>query len=195
MTSRENSLRGNRFVEARGFNTDQTERIPAGQRHLELPSLNKIKNKTAAQSARILGNSARSYGSGSRRSRMDALKLNDFEVFLSMIKITVGIGVFNKPYVYEWFGINNGLLSDFYILVLTLISNIHLIDCLKELPLHMCKPDSDLTIGKTVGYILDQRKQRLSNKTEAKSNFWNNTLDVFVYNACFFTIITYIKYF
>ena len=100
----------------------------------------------------------------SRRTRNDALKLNDFEVFLSMIKITVGIGIFNKPYIYGWFGINNGLLSDLYIMVLTLISNIHLIDCLKELPMEMCKPDADLSIGKTVGYILDGRTQRLTNQ-------------------------------
>ena len=88
------------------------------------------------------------------------MKLDNFEVFISMVKFTIGLGVFNRPYTYKVYGVNNGIASDAFICCMTVMSNYNLVQCLYLLPRAMRRPSSGLTLGKAVGYILDGRGQR-----------------------------------
>jgi amino acid permease len=89
--------------------------------------------------------------------KRDPLKLDNFEVLVSMIKFTIGLGIFNRPYVYKMNGLNNGISSDVLLCAITIMSNYNLVESLRLLPRTMRRPTSGLTLGKTVGYILDER--------------------------------------
>jgi hypothetical protein len=90
----------------------------------------------------------------------DPLKLDNFEVVISMVKFTIGLGIFNRPYTYHFYGLNNGISSDALLCAITVVSNYNLVESLRLLPRHMRRPNSGLTLGKSVGYILDERSQR-----------------------------------
>ena len=99
------------------------------------------------------------------------MKLDDFEVFISLLKFTLGLGVFNRPYVYKTYGVRNGMISDTIIFIITAISNYNLVESLSFLPPEMTQPSSNITYGKVVEYLLDEREERLrSNDPESKNN-------------------------
>lgn len=93
--------------------------------------------------------------SGSVKSLYEAMKLNDFEVFISMSKLCLGIGIFNRPYVYMQNGLTNCIVSEVLNVIFVLLSYKCLIDCMQYLPRRMVQPNSKLTYGKVVSYILD----------------------------------------
>ena len=95
-----------------------------------------------------------------RQHLKDPLKLDNFEVAISMVKFTIGLGIFNRPYTYHIYGLNNGILSDALLCAITVFSNYNLVESLRLLPRHMRRPTSGLTLGKAVGYVLDGRSQR-----------------------------------
>jgi len=92
--------------------------------------------------------------------KRDPLKLDNFEVVISMVKFTIGLGIFNRPYTYYVYGLNNGIASDALLCAITVFSNYNLVEALRLLPRNMRRPTSGLTLGKSVGYILDERSQR-----------------------------------
>lgn len=99
--------------------------------------------------------------SGSVKSLYEAMKLNDFEVFISMSKLCLGIGIFNRPYLYMQNGITNCIVGEILNVAFVLLSYRCLIDCMQFLPRRMAQPNSKLTYGKVVSYILDQRSARI----------------------------------
>lgn len=65
---------------------------------------------------------------------MELMKLDDFEVFISLLKFTLGLGVFSRPYVYKTYGVRNGIISDSIIFTITAISNYNFVESLNFLP-------------------------------------------------------------
>ena len=60
----------------------------------------------------------------------NALKLNNFEVIISMIKFTLGIGVFTRPFLYMKYGILNSMLCDILATWIAVASNTNLVKCM-----------------------------------------------------------------
>ena len=130
---------------------------------------------------------------GNLNSRQyELMKLDDFEVFISLLKFTLGLGVFNRPYVYKTYGVRNGIISDSVIFVVTAISNYNLVESLSFLPPEMTQPSSNITYGKVVEYLLDDRDVRISRQESASmaespagtgsgKKFFKHLLDGFIY--------------
>ena len=78
-----------------------------------------------------------------------------------MIKFSLGLGVFYRPYLYMKYGLNNGIISEMIAGLATFMSNCMLVDCLMYLPNKMTS-NSNLTYGQVVGYILDERENRVN---------------------------------
>lgn len=85
----------------------------------------------------------------------EALKLNNFEVFVSMLKFMIATGIFNKPFLYMKYGISNCMLSDCANMALVCFCNASLIKCMEMMPMHLTCPSSKLTYGTVVGHVLD----------------------------------------
>ena len=90
-----------------------------------------------------------------------ALRLNDFEVFISMIKFMVGIGIFYRPYLYSKAGIGNAIPIEIMGLFISITTNGYLVKCLMFMPPQLTTPEEQVTYGKVVTYILDSRDSRL----------------------------------
>ena len=88
-------------------------------------------------------NNPKSLGSGrsSYYSIEEALKLNEFEVFISMVKFMIGTGIFNRPFLYNKYGLQNCLISDFLNSGLTVFSNASLITCMSHMPQELVAPE------------------------------------------------------
>jgi hypothetical protein len=95
-----------------------------------------------------------------------------------MIKFTIGLGIFSRPYMWKKFGPNNALMVDILITLFTIFSNINLVKCMNIMPWHMVTPDSNLTYGIIVEYILDDRHKRM--KSGSKSH-WKYVLDFVIF--------------
>ena len=133
------------------------------------------------------------YGSkvSSPKSVLQALKLDNFDVFISMLKFTIGLGIFSRPYMYKQFGPNNAVVVDVIICIITIISNINLVNCMNIMPAHMVEPESNLTYGGVVKYIMDDRNVRLDNN---KKSFWSQTLDIVIFASQLLNLSIYSKY-
>lgn len=121
----------------------------------------------------------------------DALKLDDFDVFISMIKFTIGLGIFSRPYMYKLYGPNNAVAVDVIICIFTIISNINLVNCMNIMPWHMVEPEANLTYGIVVKYILDDRNERMKLK---RKSYWKPVLDGAIFTSQIINLSLYSKY-
>ncbi len=67
------------------------------------------------------------------------------------------------------------------------------------MPKRLTTPDSKLTYGKVVNYVLDDRDARMESLRLQKfqqgtSRFYNNLLDVLVFISCHLIMMAYVKY-
>lgn len=128
-------------------------------------------------------------------SKKDALKLNDFEVFISMIKFNIATSMFQRPYLYVRYGIINGLVADVFMTYMAITSNSNLIKCMNMMPKRLTQPETRLTYGKVVSYILDNRDQRLErDQNIGNSSFYIDMVDVMITTSSFLCSVSYIKY-
>lgn len=71
----------------------------------------------------------------------EAIKLNDYEIFITMLKFLVGIGLFFRSSLYYKYGVVNSVVCDFVSMLLTAISNANLIKCMRLMPQHLVAPE------------------------------------------------------
>jgi len=114
------------------------------------------------------------------------MKLTDFEIFVSMAKFTIAMGVFNRPMLYKRSGIIYGLITDLSFMVIVSLCNYYLVRCMVFMPKGLTTIESKLTFGKVVKYILDNREARIKQYktkrfTESQSNFYGIMLDIIVF--------------
>jgi amino acid permease len=74
-------------------------------------------------------------------SQHEALKLNDFEVYISMLKFLVGIGVFQRPYLYQKNGVLWGVISDIIGVYIVITCNANLVKAMQFMPKKLTTPD------------------------------------------------------
>ena len=60
--------------------------------------------------------------------------LSDFEVFISLMKFMIGVGIFIRPSMMQDAGLVNALISEVVALIAVLFSNANLIRCLNYMP-------------------------------------------------------------
>ena len=60
-------------------------------------------------------------------SLSEALKLNNFEVFVSFLKFIIQMSVFSKPMLIKRYGLTNSIISSVLTLVFVICSNYNLI--------------------------------------------------------------------
>ena len=133
--------------------------------------------------------------------------LSDFEVFISLMKFMIGVGIFIRPRMMLEAGLFNAISSELIALVAVLISNANLIRCLHYMPAQLTKPDSNLTYGAVVHFILDARQERIDRiyRTAGIRNpnlgprkptgrFFQDTLDFQIVASCLCLCISYNKY-
>ena len=97
-----------------------------------------------------------------KKTFREAMKLTDFEIFVSMAKFTIAIGIFNRPMLYLRSGIVYGLITDISFVIIINLCNYYLIRCLVFMPKGLTTIESKLTFGKVVKYILDNREARIN---------------------------------
>ena len=85
------------------------------------------------------------------------MKLTDFEVFIQMLKFLLGCGIFARPKLYQRYGPIAGFVSDIIGVWIINFSNTNLIKCMQFMPREQTTPDSQLTYGKVVHFVLDKR--------------------------------------
>lgn len=108
-----------------------------------------------------------------------------------MIKFTIGLGIFSRPYMYKQFGPNNAILVDVIICIFTIISNINLISCMNIMPGHMVEPEANLTYGVVVKYILDDRNARMGLN---QKSYWKPLLDLAIFTSQIMNLAIFSKY-
>ena len=62
------------------------------------------------------------------------MKLDDFEVFVSMAKFTIAMGIFNRPMLYKRSGIIYGLITDMSFILIVNLCNYYLVRCMIFMP-------------------------------------------------------------
>lgn len=67
-------------------------------------------------------------------SLREAFKLNEAEIFITLFKYSFTMSIFNKPYIYNQFGVTRTILCEVIALGIVIMSNLNLISCLKFLP-------------------------------------------------------------
>jgi amino acid permease len=60
--------------------------------------------------------------------------LSDFEVFISLMKFMIGVGIFIRPKMMWEAGLFNAVTSELIALAAVLISNSNLVRCLNYMP-------------------------------------------------------------
>ena len=105
----------------------------------------------------------------------EAQKLNDFEVFVSMMKFYIAIVIFQRPFLYQKFSVEYGLISDAITVAMICLSNSNLVKALEFMPEKLTQPEQRLTYGKVVKYVLDERDNRMG--TPKSSKFFKVLLD------------------
>ena len=114
--------------------------------------------------------------------------LSDFEVFISLVKFMIAIGIFIRPFIMREAGLFNGIACEIIALVAVILSNNNLIRCLNYMPNHLTTPDQNLTYGKVVHFVLDSRRERMNriyrtagmptkSSSSGNSRFFQDTLD------------------
>ena len=77
------------------------------------------------------------------------------------------------------YGLVNGLACDLFMTYIAITSNTNLIKCMNMMPKSLTQPETRLTYGKVVNYILDNRDRRLrSDKMHGKSTFYIDMVDL-----------------
>ena len=90
-----------------------------------------------------------------------ALLLNDQEIFVTMLKFMIGIGIFNRPILYKNAGLVSSLIVEIIGTIFSVMSNTAIVTCLMFMPAQFTTAEEKLTYGKVVHYILDERDSRL----------------------------------
>ena len=83
------------------------------------------------------------------------MKLNNFEVFISVFKFMIGIGILNQPAQFKNSGVIGGSLV---LLIATIINTESNRNFLRCIPKVMANPRQKLTYGQVVNYVLDERR-------------------------------------
>ena len=58
------------------------------------------------------------------------MKLNEFEVFITMLKFLVATGIFNRPYMYKEYGYTNSVAAELINILIVIFSYYSLITCM-----------------------------------------------------------------
>lgn len=95
--------------------------------------------------------------------------LDDFEVYITYIKIVVGMGVFYRPFLYFQAGLVNAVVAEVLIIWIISVSNANLVKCIRYMPRRLTRPERNLTYGQVVHYILDMRQRRVDGIDSAMS--------------------------
>lgn len=112
-----------------------------------------------------------------------------------MIKFNIATSMFQRPYLYVRYGIINGLVADLFMTYMAITSNSNLIKCMNMMPKHLTQPETRLTYGKVVNYILDNRDQRLErDQNKGNSSFYIDMVDLMITTSSFLCSVSYIKY-
>ena len=102
---------------------------------------------------------------GSVFSHNEAMKLNNFEVYITMLKFLIATGIFNRLFLYKQYGVTNAFAADIISIFIVIFSYFSLITCIYMMPKDLTSPSSNLTYGKVVGYVLDfyldERNERI----------------------------------
>jgi len=99
-----------------------------------------------------------------------------------MLKFQIGTGIFNRPYLYNKYGLFTCALSDVCNMILSMFSNTSLITCMEHMPPEMTHPESKITYGKVVQYFMDD-DQQIGTKTKIEPHFrikWSTILDAYI---------------
>lgn len=83
--------------------------------------------------------------------------LSDLEVFISLMKFMIGVGILMRPKMMWEAGLFNAISSELIAIVAVLISNSNLIRCLNYMPAQLTKSESNLTYGAVVHFVMDAR--------------------------------------
>ena len=71
----------------------------------------------------------------------EAIKLNDYELFITFFKFMLGIGLFFRSSLYLKYGVRNAIICDFLSMLMTVLSNANLIKCMRLMPKHLIGPE------------------------------------------------------
>lgn len=82
----------------------------------------------------------------------------------------IAVGVFYRPRLYYDAGLYDAIVAELVALFAVLVANSFLIKCLEYMPKQLTAPESNLTYGKVVYYILDCREERISNQLRRELN-------------------------
>lgn len=93
-----------------------------------------------------------------------SLLLSDFEVFVSLTKFMIAVGIFYRPRLLYTAGLYNAIMSELAALFAVVVANSFLVRCLEYMPRQLTAPESNLTYGKVVHYILDCREERMASQ-------------------------------
>jgi hypothetical protein len=78
-----------------------------------------------------------------------------------MMKFLIAIVIFQRPFLYEKFGVKYGIINDVMGIAICVFSNLNLVKAMEFMPDEMLQPEKRLTYGKCVNYVLDERKSRI----------------------------------
>lgn len=151
--------------------------------------------------------SRRSMRSGkTNKSVVEALKLNNYEVCISFLRFCIGSGIFTRPYFYSQFGLSNCFAVEIISVGMGYYSFKCLIDCMMFLPVDYYRPNTKVTYGKVVSYILDQRTERINKirdlnsihdsstfKVQENKGTFGKILDVCVFTSQIILMVQYQK--
>jgi len=120
------------------------------------------------------------------------LMLDNFEVYVSMLKFTIGTGIFSKPFLYYTYGFSNCIIGDIVDIFIVALSNQNLIRAMELMPKELTTPESKLTYGKVVGYVLDERDCRLTGAKAQEYGIFCKILDFCVLFSNTISILGYL---
>ena len=81
--------------------------------------------------------------------------LSNLELFYNLFKITLGMGTFNRPFLYFKFGMTNSIVGEILSVFMITNSFRNMVDCIEAMPSQMHSIKANLTIGKVVEKIID----------------------------------------
>jgi hypothetical protein len=91
----------------------------------------------------------------SKSSQKEAMKLNNFEVYISFIKFYIMFSIFNRPYKYKINGFINCILAEMLTAFFVTLSLRNMVDAMEKMPKETLLPENHPTYGKVVEYLLD----------------------------------------
>lgn len=103
-----------------------------------------------------------------------ALLLNDQEIFVTMLKFMIGIGIFNRPMLYKNAGLVSSIIVEIIGTTFSVMSNLAMVSAIMFMPAQLTTAEEKLTYGKVVHYVLDDRENRIKGgfAYRESSRFW-----------------------